>query len=144
MGNPKKIPKKDKRRIFLRLNRDNFINGLATLALGITLIMSSHFIDRPPDFVMHIDEPLFSIPVTIVGIYVILSSFHHLNGLNQKLVTFLPLFIWTFYFLMFLFHDMAMMQVIGIVHFSPNFTTMISFIIIIKILLEALWSNPDW
>ena len=144
MGNPKKIPKKDKRRIFLRLNRDNFINGLATLALGITLIMSSHFIDRPPDFVMHIDEPLFSIPVTIVGIYVIISSLHYIHGVNQSLVTVLPLFIWSFYFLMFIFHDIAMMQILGMSRFSPDFTTMISFVIVIKILLEALWSKPDW
>lgn len=137
-------PKRSTCWLYFRLNRAWFINGLETLALGITMILSNNFIDRPPDFVMHIDEPIFSIPVVMVGLYVIISSFHYLCGLNQKLVTFLPLFIWTFYFLMFLFHDIAMMQVIGIVHFSPNFTTMISLIIIIKILLEALWSNPDW
>jgi len=144
MDKPNKLPKSFKRLFFFRINRSWFINGLETLSLGITMILSNNFIDRTPDFVMYIDEPVFSIPVMLVGMYVVASSFHYLHGINQILVTFLPLFIWTFYFLMFLFHDIAMMQVIGIVHFSPNFTTMISFIIIVKILLEAFWSNPDW
>lgn len=144
MDKPNKLPKNFKRLFFFRINRSWFINGLETFALGITLMMSSHFIDRPPDFVMHIDEPAFSIPVMLVGIYVVIASFNYLHGINQILVTFLPLFIWTFYFLMFLFHDIAMMQMLGMNRFSPDFTTMISFIIIIKILLEAFWSRPDW
>lgn len=144
MDKAKNSPKKVKKLVFFRINQSWFINGLETLALGITLIMSNHFIDRPPDFVMHIDELPFSIPIIAIGVYVMLASFHHLQGINQILVTFLPLFIWTFYFLMFLFHDIAMMQILGINRFSPDFTTMISFIIIFKILLEAFWSKSDW
>ena len=109
MGNPK-VKLKGTKWLYFRLNRAWFINGLETLALGITMILSNNFIDRPPDFVMHIDEPIFSIPVVTVGLYVIISSFHYLRGLNQKLVTFLPLFIWTFYFLMFLFFEIHQFQ----------------------------------
>jgi len=102
--------------------------------------MSGNFIDRPPTtppFITHVDDPPFAIALIIVGLYVMFSCLGYLDKSAKDIIIFILLFIWTFYLIIFMIHDFTSPV------FMPKFTTIFILFIVVRILFEAFWSDPD-
>lgn len=125
---------------YLKKNRFWFLTGMETFALGLLFIANENFIDRPPNapqFIASVDDPPFAISLIIIGLYVMFSCFDTLHHSVKDIIVFLLLFVWTFYLIVFSIHDFTS-QV-----FIPKFTTIFILFIVVRILFEAFWSNPN-
>lgn len=120
---------------YLRKNHFWFLTGFEVFALGILFLETDDFIGRPPDFITNIDAPQIAIALVLVGLYSMIASCGKLKGSVRDIVVFILLFIWSFYFIMFLIHDLAAPVMI------PHFSTVFTFFIVIRILFEAFWSD---
>ena len=125
---------------YVRENRFWTITGLETFILGMLLGLEDNFIVQPPHmpaFVKVVDDPPFAIVLMIVGFYVTLISVSkYFTEANKAVVTFTLLFIWTFYFVIFLLHDIVGPFTI------PRYTTIITGFIVLRVMVEAVWGVP--
>lgn len=125
---------------YLKKNRSWFLTGMETFALGLLFIANGNFIDRPPSappFIASVDDPPFAIALILVGLYTMFSCFDILHHSRKELITFVLLFVWTFYLVIFSIHDFTSPI------FMPKFTTIFILFIVIRILFEAFWSDPN-
>lgn len=122
---------------YVRENRFWTITGLETFILGMFFGLNNNFVGQPlhmPVFVKVVDDPPFAIVLMIVGFYVTLISMSkHFTEANKAVVTFVLLFIWTFYFIIFLLHDIVGPFTI------PRYTTIITGFIVFRVMVEAVW-----
>lgn len=125
---------------YVRENRFWTITGFETFILGMLFGLENNFIDQPPHmpvFVKAVDDPPFAIMLMIVGFYVTLISVSkHFTESNKAVVTFTLLFIWTFYFIIFLIHDIVGPFTI------PRYTTIITGFIVLRVMVESIWDIP--
>lgn len=124
----------------LKKNHFWLLTGMETFALGLLFITNNNYIDKPPSaplFITNVDDPPFAIALIIIGAYVMFSCFDYLHESNKGLIVFLLLFVWTFYLVIFSIHDFTSPI------FIPKFTTIFILFIVIRILFEAFWSNPN-
>ncbi|MQS52181.1 hypothetical protein [Companilactobacillus mishanensis] len=125
----------------IRVNRFWVISGLETFILGLLFALENNFIDQPPHmpkFVSLVDNPPFAIMLMIVGFYVCMTACtHYFSQSTRSVVTFILLFIWTFYFIIFLIHDVTGPFLI------PRYTTVITGFIVLRVMSEAMWSKKS-
>jgi len=125
---------------YLKRNHFWFLTGMETFALGLLFASNANFIDRPPTtppFIASVDDPPFAIALILVGLYTMFSCFDVLHHSTKDVITFILLFVWTFYLVIFSIHDFTSPV------FMPKFTTVFILFIVIRILFEAFWSDPN-
>ena len=125
---------------FLKQNHFWFLTGAETFTLGLIFIFSGNFIDRPPNapgLITNVDDPPFAIALILVGLYTMFACFDILHHSRKELITFVLLFVWTFYLVIFSIHDFTSPI------FMPKFTTIFILFIVVRILFEAFWSDPN-
>lgn len=124
---------------YLKKNHSWFLTGMETLALGLIFLGNNNFINRPSSaltFITVVDDPPFAIALMIIGLYVMFSCLGVLKKPVKEIIVFLLLFVWTFYLIIFVIHD------IDAPVLMPRFTTIFILFIDIRILCEAFWSEP--
>lgn len=120
----------------IKENRSWIITGLETFTLGLLFALENNFIDQPPhmlNFVRLVDDPPFAITLMIIGFYVTVYSLtQHYGKATKAVVTFVLLFLWTFYFIIFLIHDITGPFTI------PRYTTIVTGFIVVRIMGDAV------
>lgn len=122
----------------IRENYSWIIDGLEVFLVGWLFLTTDHFIDKfehTPVFITYFDDPPFSIALILIGTYIILSCFGYLTNSKKEIIVFLLSFIWTFYFIIFLIHDLSAPV------FVPRFDTTIAMCLVIRTFCDSHWGR---
>jgi CHASE2 domain-containing sensor protein len=114
------------------------MTGLETLILGLIFAITDNFMDRPPhspEIISEVNKPIYSMILIFIGLFVVVVCNNELKGKLRLIVTFLLSFVWLFYSIIFLIHDLFAPV------FVPHLDTILVCAVAIRITVEAMWGD---